>query len=292
MATRKKPAEAAPPDPEPTTQPPLTDPQAQLHQALARAVLDSEAVHKASKNKHHNYTYASSEHVLLTAREAMSNNGLAMVCVSFFIDLEHEKVVGTYELVHQAGGSLGLGKHDIPYVITKGRPIDKAVLGARTELLAYVARDTLLLPRLDANDDVSGRDDSDYVPPSRTQKQKPTKQPTDWAARTAEAKKRLGELKAKLGPLFDEVLAGHPKETVEDLEAAVRKAATALGSELTKETHKKRFWALVDQLGWSDQDASDDLHELYGATDASDLTAEQLVESIERLERNLDEANQ
>ena len=136
----------------------------EIYAALGQATATASAVGKRSKNEHHRYQYASSEHVIEEARDALSAHGLSLYCKS-----AHARPLGTsqaeredgvvststqweaamvYVLAHSSGESFEI-ESSTPIMPEKGRPLDKALATAKTYDLAYTLRSLLLLPRLD-----------------------------------------------------------------------------------------------------------------------------------------------
>ena len=140
----------------------------EIYAALGQATATASAVGKRSKNEHHRYQYASSEHVIEEARDALHTNGLAFYCweatVTALCEIETESVDPdgvlrkqrttqwqvrcVYRLTHSSGEHLDI-ESSTPIMPEKGRPLDKALATAKTYDLAYTLRSLLLLPRLD-----------------------------------------------------------------------------------------------------------------------------------------------
>lgn len=142
------------------------DRQARLYAALAKAVRAANGVAKASANKHQGYDYASSEHVILCADEAMSPHGLSVIptTATVAVEGEYEKSDNSgkrlvpmhvlkrgFLLVHEDGGEMP-GEMAWPLEINKGKGVDKAAGSAETTCYAYYLRTLLRLPRLDQDD--------------------------------------------------------------------------------------------------------------------------------------------
>jgi len=126
-----------------------------MHAALAAAAEKVRAVAKASRNEHHRYSYASSEDVLVAAREAMDGSGLAVVPTDCDIVQVGDLYVlkRSFELTH-SGGASKLCRMSWPLEINKGKTPDKAAAGAETTSFAYFLRTLLRMPRL-AEDDIN-----------------------------------------------------------------------------------------------------------------------------------------
>ncbi len=144
----------------------------ELAAALVKAQAEVKSALKTSVNDFHKYKYASAEQVLLVGRDALNENGLAMIperedFEPRDLDDKHGGAVAvvrcSYIVVHITGACFRFST-DVPVCPERGRqsgwsrPADKATFGARTEALGYALRDLLLIPREDAPD-VSGRQD-------------------------------------------------------------------------------------------------------------------------------------
>ncbi len=157
-----------------------------LAAALVKAQQNVKAALKTSENSFHKYKYASAEEVLIVGREALNENGLAMLPMAEdFTTIQpiDDKCGGAvalvkckYVVVHESGASYEFST-DVPVVPERGkssgwsRPADKATFGARTEALGYALRDLLLIPRQDAQD-VSGRADKGKAGPGTEEQQR------------------------------------------------------------------------------------------------------------------------
>lgn len=136
----------------------------EISAALTAAQANARAVSKGSENTHHGYLYASAEDVIAESKAALASAGLSFTRRGHTLENLAQfglVLVVRYELRHVSGESLGFDSV-IPVVPGKGRPIDKAVLAARTADLSYMLRDLLMLPRVDY--DVDGRNDVGYEP--------------------------------------------------------------------------------------------------------------------------------
>lgn len=193
--------------------------------ALVAAQRAAEAVEKKARNEHHNYRYASAESIIDEATGALNGAGIAVRPVWSGLEPGFEtevwvgegdsayraagrRVVVVIKAVHESGEGV-LFESSLFALPSKGRPDDKAELGAKTELLGYMLRDLLQLPRVDAQQP-SGRDDTGYehrgrqaprreppkAPPAKpAQAPAPTKAGRDFLADIAAAKTRV-ELRA------------------------------------------------------------------------------------------------
>lgn len=157
-----------------------------LAAAIVNAQRNVEVALKTSENTFHKYKYASAEEVLSVGRDALNQNGLAMIPVNEdfqVISPIDDKCGGAvalvrckYLVIHETGASCEFST-DVPVVPERGktsgwsRPADKATFGARTEALGYALRDLLLIPRQD-QPDVSGRADKGRAGPGTDQEQR------------------------------------------------------------------------------------------------------------------------
>lgn len=161
---------------------------ANLYEALVAAQEAAKAVAHDARNEHHRYDYTSAEAVIGECRAALNSSGLATLANCWEIKPNavrvgvnqygdpvneiHDAVLVKFTTVHGATGETLAGEALCPIIPGKGRPYDKAMLGAITTATAYYLRGLLQLPRVAEHDDISGRDDSDYQPqrqPSRQQ---------------------------------------------------------------------------------------------------------------------------
>lgn len=130
-----------------------------LIQALLNAQLSVAGVQKNARNDFAKYDYVSADGMVGQLRLSLLNNGLVFFRRSW--SLNNGQVHSVFVLSHPESGESEESAVSMPVVETKGRPSDKAVLGALTTCLSYVLRDLLLVPRVDeleidnrSNDDV------------------------------------------------------------------------------------------------------------------------------------------
>jgi len=129
--------------------------------ALLQAQKTAEAVGKSSRNTFAKFNYASAESMIAECREALHGAGLSLIGhdqEAITLETGEPILRASYILLHESGESMRI-RRDLPIVVGKGRPMDKALLGAATETLGYLIRDLLLVPRQET--DVSGRDDTE-----------------------------------------------------------------------------------------------------------------------------------
>lgn len=147
--------------PEPNTHKTLND-------ALLAAQIESRGFYKDAVNEFHKFTYASSDSVVAQARDVLHKHGLTAsiiqgpridiipgeplrATISITIRLRHPATAAYEDTRRMAFAEPG-----------KGRPLDKAIVGAETTLLRDYLRGLLFVPRTD--DDMNGRDDGKYNP--------------------------------------------------------------------------------------------------------------------------------
>lgn len=119
----------------------------ELFTALAKAQAAANGVMKNARNDYAGYDYVSADGMVTQLRQALLANGLMFTRVGW--DVTDTSVVNHFILVHGASGQRFAWDASIPVVETKGRPKDKAVLGAITTALSYTLRDLLLVARVD-----------------------------------------------------------------------------------------------------------------------------------------------
>jgi hypothetical protein len=184
---------------------------AELAAALVAACKAAEAVEKNKKHDFHKYRYVSADAMIAEGREALGGAGLTLFTAGWrFEPLEvaagpaadgkapSATVIGRvsigYRLVHTSGAFFDFGSSSF-VVLEKGRPADKAEMGAITENLSYTIRGLLLLPRVDEAVAVERRDDRSFEP---TQRPAPAANDANvdpaHAALAAEFKRRIGDL--------------------------------------------------------------------------------------------------
>jgi len=131
-----------------------------LAKALLAAQADVAGVVKNARNEFAKYDYVSADGMVGQLRKALISNGLLFNRSSWFV--EGTLVRSNFCLTHADSGEERHFSADIPIVETKGRPADKAVLGAVTTALSYTLRDLLLVPRVDELE-VDNRSDDEPV---------------------------------------------------------------------------------------------------------------------------------
>lgn len=145
----------------------------ELAAALAAAREHCKPAAKDSYNDYHKYDYASCEGIINESKKALDGTGLSLIakapklCVMGSGNLAVYEMIREVTLIHKSGEWLPLGEIHWPVCPDKGRPLDKAYASAITTSLAYFYRDLLTMPRVNQEDDLAGRKDSE----------KPAKQP-------------------------------------------------------------------------------------------------------------------
>lgn len=149
-----------------------------LAKALAKAQEKAKAVPHDATNAFHKYAYTSAEAVITEAKQALAGCGLAVVPQAQTLEASGDRLDlhRTFVLVHESGESLAVSTV-WPVIPDRGRPVDKAVAGAATTSLSYLLRDLLLMPRVDPEDDLAGREDREPPAPQRQPAPKPTPRP-------------------------------------------------------------------------------------------------------------------
>jgi hypothetical protein len=212
-----------------------------MHPTLAAALVDAQskaqAVEKASTNTFQKYKYASADAMIAEGREALSLSGLTLMSAGWHfsegkIETSDGAAVGrvtiSYRLIHKSGHAFDFTSSSF-VVPGKGRPADKAEMGAVTENLGYTIRGLLLLPRVDEGASVERRDDRSDTQ-GASQRQAPARAANDGAsdpahvALAADFERRVVELPdlSAFGDFVRDVeAAGLPKPLLDIVRAAV-----------------------------------------------------------------------
>lgn len=146
--------------------------------ALLVAQKAAEAVGKTSRNEFAKFNYASAESMIAECRGALHEAGLVVVGgdQDLWVSDGETVLISDFHVIHESGETLKCVRK-LPVCVGKGKPLDKAMLGAATESLGYFLRDLLLIPRQEV--DVSGRDDTKHKPSQKrkapAQSEKPAK---------------------------------------------------------------------------------------------------------------------
>lgn len=251
----------------------------ELNAALVQAAKLARSVAKDATNSFHKYAYASAEAIIDEARSVLTESGLMLHVVEqrceergFNVVVRDNTIdkqplwwlVSIYGLVHVSGEGREI-LSEIPILPEKGRPLDKAVNGAKTSDLAYVLRGLLLLPRgLKDEPSVDGRDDTDYDPSRST---------------LAELRHRLTQFQSSLGAESYNQLVTTMPLTREECEAAVLACQqfqdAALRDKQEREGSLKMVGTLLRQLGGATPEQNAALLEKYGCPDRGTLASSQ-----------------
>ena len=149
-----------------------------LDDALRAAQDALDNVAKDAHNSFHGYKYTSAEAMIEACRAALLNEGLVLsedgAEILTFADTIHAVRV-TFTIRHAQSGEGRQWNRDFLVVTEKGRPLDKAFASALTTGLNYALRGLLLVPRVDAAEDMDhdSRDRSN----SRTTRGTPNRAP-------------------------------------------------------------------------------------------------------------------
>lgn len=141
-----------------------------LSAALLIAQQTLKGVEKDGKNKFHGYDYASSEGMLTAAREALHAAGLVCAVTGNDVEIVDGLCLNRLylRLMHPETDTAIEMSRAFPIVPEKGRPMDKATCGALTTCLSYTLRDLLLIPRVDQTLEINERDDRNYTPQNKS----------------------------------------------------------------------------------------------------------------------------
>jgi len=152
----------------------LDRPGVELAKALAKAQDEMKPVGKDGRSyfkmKNGNtvdYKYASTEHLIIKAKECLHSNGLSFYREHYsFSDGVGDApciISVVFALRHESGECVRMNAQ-WPVVPGPGRPMDKATGAALTSCLGYALRDVLLIPRSDEPETMDCRDDGGYEP--------------------------------------------------------------------------------------------------------------------------------
>jgi len=129
-----------------------------LSAALATARDRCKMATKDKTNEFHKYRYASADEIILTAKEALADTGLAIIP-----QRQKMTVIGagnqssyaldrTIFLSHSSGEYVPLTLEGWPVILERGKTLDKAFATALTTSMSYLLRDLLQMPRGDEQD--------------------------------------------------------------------------------------------------------------------------------------------
>lgn len=139
--------------------------------ALYQAQRSLTSVAKDRRNEYSKYNYVSVDGMVSACRDALHENGLMVSRSSFTVDVERNTVVNNFVLVHAESGESRSYVTPWLFYAEKARPMDKAVAGALSTSLNYFLRDLLLVVR-EEDGSMDQRNDENYVPPRRDERNK------------------------------------------------------------------------------------------------------------------------
>ena len=146
-----------------------TDPAVAFSAALVEAQRNLRTLRKASFNQHSGYAYVSMDDITAECRRALNDAGLSFSRTAMSVEPDFAHPTGltaTYELRH-AAGHVQVITTQMPVLVQKGRPPDKAVTTALTYAQGFTLRDVLAAARSDGEPDDEGVDEDlprDYWP--------------------------------------------------------------------------------------------------------------------------------
>jgi hypothetical protein len=183
-----------------------------LAAALAKAQAKCKAAAKDAevRGKTIRYKYTSSEAIIIEAKEALADSGLAPVASAPKLCVVGSGSIAAYTmkrnlgLLHSSGESLPLGELEWPVLCDAYRPLDKAFAGAVTTSLAYALRDLLLMPRVDPADDQAGRNEEQNAQAPPAAQTPPSPVPTNPPSSSAPPAGLTDQQEAELTSLIRE----------------------------------------------------------------------------------------
>jgi len=159
-----------------------------VHKSLAAALLaaqrDISMLQKDSTQTAHGYDYVSADGTISQTRAILHRHSLVFRAggpqvqwlgaqtetkpgkggTSYEMAVPRALVTIGVNLTHADTGEQIEETHSLIAEADRGRPIDKAILGVETTLIGYALRGLLNLPRFNNENEVSGRDDTEYDP--------------------------------------------------------------------------------------------------------------------------------
>lgn len=136
----------------------------ELAAALVRAQKRVHNIREDARNAHHGYAYTSAEYMAWVGGQALNAEGVALVRIDGALR-DGDTLRSTFAAVHESGAALQFAL-EVPVVAGKGRPVDKATLGAYTAAWGYAHRDLLDVPRTGSDGyDISAREDREDAAP-------------------------------------------------------------------------------------------------------------------------------
>ena len=140
-----------------------------LYAELLAAQAELVSIGHDSKNAFHKYAYTSSEHMISVVRPILIKNGLVFAERETGVNVsetDNDRAVVTSEcvLAHPDSGMEVSIISTFPAISERGRPLDKAVAGARTVNIGYALRGLMNLPRGEEAAAPDQRDDTKYDP--------------------------------------------------------------------------------------------------------------------------------
>jgi|6_EtaG_2_1085325.scaffolds.fasta_scaffold02767_14 hypothetical protein len=179
-----------------TTKKPATT----LSAALAAAQAMATRIDKDGRNDFQRYDYTSAENMMQLWTEIAGSQGLSLYPARS--QVKGELLKCRWILEHGPTGAGREIRRDEPIVVSKGKPLDKAIASARTTGLGYLIRDLLIVPRVHPTDDMDhprwSQPEKKAAPPApaprKRSPQKPAKasapaesaKPQTWASKHAE----------------------------------------------------------------------------------------------------------
>ena len=165
------------------------------------------SIEKTGRNDFHGYDYVSAETMISDCRPVLHEAGIVMTAgdVELIPCSPDTMIVRVSYRLSTADDSTEISR-DFPAVLSKGRPMDKAVAGALTSCLTYTLRDLLLIPRGDEEgvgmDDTKRSQREAATGPASAPRQPRTPQPSNGSSSRFAKGDTVQTSKGNVGKIF------------------------------------------------------------------------------------------
>jgi len=135
----------------------------ELQTALRYAQAAITSLEHDARNEFAGFDYVSSERIIEEARRVLLEHGLVICRLGYTFTSANEvgegSTLSTFSVMLPGVAAMEI-QWPFPYVVGKGKPLDKAIATSLTTGLAYFLRDLLMIPRKGADDDMNVREDA------------------------------------------------------------------------------------------------------------------------------------
>ncbi len=222
----------------------MSEANAALFAALAKAQQAAATVGKDAKNTQRGYNYASAEAMVRAARKAMEDTGLAVLSTWTQTPAELPEggdignqfacatVIEHFVITHADGGYIR-GRAEIDAIASRARPYDKAVAAAATYMHGFVLRHLLNLDRAEEGEAaVDQRGEEGFTPNRRARQQPPREGSRKVTPAESPARKPPRNKAWQAGQaLFGKVASRRESLIAQNREALAKQGVTTLSTE-------------------------------------------------------------